>query len=116
MRYLFCLILILSITASVSAQQPSRKFKVDAFDLAWTATILGDRLSTHRALSRCATCYELSPIKHNGLRIGVQFGVLGSVKMIEYYNPGHSTLFRFFKSGMVAFGTGVIIHNLRKGR
>jgi hypothetical protein len=97
------------------AQKPSRKLKVDAFDCAWAGTIIGDKLSTNDLFRSCPTCYEFSPIKHNGLRVGVQFGLLGAVKAIEYYNPGHSTLFRIFKGSMVAFGAGVIIHNLRKG-
>lgn len=98
-------------TEGVSA---SRRFKVDAFDFAWAGVIVGDKLSTDRAFNRCPACYEGSPFKNVAARMGFQFAMLGSVKVLEYYNPGHVTLFRVFKSGMVALGSGVILHNLRK--
>lgn len=98
-------------TEGVSA---SRRFKLDAFDFAWAGVIVGDKLSTDRAFNRCASCYEGSPFKNVAARVGFQFGLLGATKVLEYYNPGHSTLFRVFKGGMVALGSGVILHNLRK--
>lgn len=107
-------ILIVLACDAVAQEPKARKFKVDAFDIAWAGTIVGDKLSTERALARCTGCRELSPLGNTKTRIGFQLGMLGAVKAIEFYHPSHSTLFRVFKGSMIAIGTGAIIHNLRK--
>jgi len=100
--------------AQTPASPQKKSVKIDALDIAWAGTVVGDRLSTNYVLDHCPTCYEASPIKHNGVRMGVQFGLIGATKFLEYKYPGHSTAFRVFKGLMVGMGTAVIIHNLRK--
>lgn len=113
MKTLITTLLILLISTTSFSQQP-KKLKVDILDIAWTGTIVGDRLSTNRALSNCPSCYEQSPIKNSNIRMATQFSLLGVTKFLEYKYPDHPKTFRLFKSVMVGFGTFVIIHNLRK--
>lgn len=113
LRIVAAAILAICLTAaSASAQQPEKKFRLDALDKAWIATIIGDRVSTEIARNRCPACVEQGPIKNKWATMTIQFGALAATKWMEHKYPEHSTFARAFKGVVIAVGAAVIVHNL----
>ncbi|HXU07789.1 MAG TPA: hypothetical protein VN743_02245 [Blastocatellia bacterium] len=108
------IVLMLSLASSAIAQQPEKKFRLDAFDKAWIATIIGDRVSTEIALNRCPACSEQGPIKNRWATMTIQFGALAATKWMEHKYPEHSTFARVFKGVVITVGAAVIVHNLNQ--
>lgn len=91
----------------------NHRIQIDAFDLTWAGTIIGDKISTDYWHSHCSRCYEQSVIKNDWARMGAQFGLLGATKYLEARYPDRPWAFRIFKGAIIALITVKINQNFQ---